>query len=58
MTTHRPTTPTQLSLPFPNPPPSEPRTAAHDEVILLLAQLLLSATRARHTAAEDDREPR
>lgn len=57
MTTHRPTTPTQLTLPFPNPLLREPRTATHDEVILLLAQLLLSATRAR-CAAGGDREPR
>jgi hypothetical protein len=57
MTKHK-TEPEQLSLPLPGTPDEASRRAQHNEIVLLLAHLLLSALRREPAAGEHNREPR
>jgi hypothetical protein len=54
MTMHRSATPEQLTLPFPVDPDAKRPGRERDEIVLLLAQLLLSAARRR--PAEEARD--
>lgn len=58
MIKHRSATPEQLPLPLPSVPEAQSRRATHDEIVLLLAHLLLSATRRAPAGGEYDDEPR